>query len=479
MKRILSVASQRLTAVVVLALTSIAAGEPSDNVAPPRVLAFTHVNVIDVEHGTVGHDATVIVDGNRIRAVGPSATTRVPPGALVLDATGKYMIPGLWDMHVHVTAEPDVPFELFPAFGVTSIRDVGGSLASLRALQRQLGPTMPTERIGPHLLICGPVLDGDPPLHPWMAIAADTPERARSAVRFLSDQGVSCIKTYEGIGTEPFAAAVHEAHAHRLPVAVHPSRVVTIRYAVEHGARGIEHLFLGRGDVAGVNVTPVVDSMPLLDRQAFLWNQVDMRSAAVRDLIRAFVVHHVFLTSGLVGDEANNIVPDSVRLASPDNAILSPETLRKWRNDTATSIISVSLRAKAAEGVRKRREFLKAASDAGVPILAGSGGPWLGSFLPGLGVHREMSLMVASGLSPLAALQSATLNPAKFFDAADTLGTIAPGKVADLVLLNANPLDDISNTERVAGVVVSGRYIDAETLAGLARRHTTSGGTSP
>jgi imidazolonepropionase-like amidohydrolase len=470
--------SRHVAAVVALGLTSLRAGERHHRAVPSPVLAFTHVNVIDVEHGNVVRDRTVIVEGNRIRVVGASAATHVPPGARVLDATGKYLIPGLWDMHVHVMAEPDVPFELFPAFGVTSIRDVGGSLTPLRVLQRQLGTTATAERIAPRLLICGPVLDGDPPVHPWMAITVDTPERARSAVRFLSDQGVSCIKTYEGIAAEPFAAVIAEAHERRLPVAVHPSRVVTIRHAVELGARGIEHLFLGRGDIAGVVVTPAIDALPLLERQAILWNQVDMGSAAVRDLVHAFVMHHTFLTSGLVGDDANNVVFDAAQVASPDNAVLPPETLRRWKNDATTSIVSLSFREKAAGGVRKRRQFLKAASDAGVPILAGTGGPWLGSFLPGLAVHHEMSLMVKAGLSPLAALQSATLNPAKFFNAVDTLGTIAPGKVADLALLNGNPLDDIANTQSIVAVVVNGRYLDAKAIADLAHRPTRTG-TSP
>jgi imidazolonepropionase-like amidohydrolase len=467
-----------VAAVVLLGLTIAAAGDRLQHEVQSPVLAFTHVRVIDVEHGDVLQDQTVIVEGNRIRAVGASAAMHVPGGALVLDAAGKYLIPGLWDMHVHVMAEPDVPFELFPAFGVTSIRDVGGSLTPLRVLQRQFGITMTSGRIGPHLLICGPVLDGDPPLHPWMAITVDSPERARSAVRFLSDQGVSCIKTYEGIAAEPFAAVIAEANERRLPVAVHPSRAVTIRHAIELGARGIEHLQLGRGDIAGVVVTPAIDSLPLWDRQALLWNQVNMASAAVRDLIHAFVVHHTFLTSGLVGDDANNVVSDAAQVASPDNAVLRPGTLRLWKNDTTTSAVSLSLRAKAVEGNRKRRLFLKAASDAGVPVLAGSGGPWLGSFLPGLAVHHEMSLMVKAGLSRLAALQSATLNPAKYFNAVDTLGTIAPGKVADLVLLDANPLDDIANTQRIAAVVVNGRYLDANALSELTHRPRRTG-TSP
>lgn len=118
-----------------------------------------------------------------------------------------------------------------------------------------------------------------------MAIAVETPDLARSAVRFLSDQGVSCIKMYEGIAAEPFAAVIAEANARGLPVAVHPSRLVAMRRAIELGARGIEHLHLGRGDIVGVAVTSAVDSIPLLDRQALLWSQVDMRSGAVRDLI--------------------------------------------------------------------------------------------------------------------------------------------------------------------------------------------------
>lgn len=467
--------SRHVAAVVALGLTSLCASERHHRAVASPVLAFTHVNVINVEHGNVMGDRTVIVEGNRIRVIGASAATPVPPGALVVDGTGKFLIPGLWDMHVHVMAEPDVPFELFPAFGVTAVRDVGGSLTPLRVLQRQLGTATTAKRIGPRLLICGPVLDGDPAVHPWMAITVDTPERARSAVRFLSDQGVSCIKTYEGIAAQPFAAVIAEAHERRLPVAVHPSRTVTIRDAVELGARGIEHLFLGRGDIAGVVVTAAIDSLPQLDRQALLWNQVDMGSPAVHNLIHAFVMHHTFLTSGLVGDDATSVFSDSAQVASPDNAVLPPGTFRLWKNDTTTSIVSPSLREMAAGGVRKRRQFLRAASDAGVPILAGTGGPWLGNFLPGLAVHHEMSLMVKAGLTPLAALQSATLNPAKFFNAVDTLGTIAPGKVADLVLLNGNPLDDIANTENIVAVIVNGRYLDAKALADLTHRLTRTG----
>ncbi len=152
-----------LAAFLLIGLGFVGGGERHRGQASVFPLAFIHVTVVDVERGILLPNRTVIVEGNRILAVGASTATPVPSGARVVDATGKYLIPGLWDMHVHVMAEPDVPLDLFPAFGVTSIRDVGGSLTPLRVLQRQLRSA---ERVGPRLLICGPVLDGYPPTHP-------------------------------------------------------------------------------------------------------------------------------------------------------------------------------------------------------------------------------------------------------------------------------------------------------------------------
>jgi Raf kinase inhibitor-like YbhB/YbcL family protein len=420
-------------------------------------IAITGVNVVDVESGRVLRHRTVVIEANRIREMGSADSIRPPAGAMIVDGDGGFLIPGLWDMHVHLATEANVPLELFPAFGVTSVRDVGGPLADLVRLRELLRSGQVR---GPRLFMCGPVMDGQPPSWPAAALVVESREDARMAVDHLAGEGVDCIKAYDRIGAEALTGLVEEAAAHRLPVLIHPPARMGVRRAAELGVRGVEHLHLGLPDLdAGVG-PPGAGAPMLWDRQAALW-AVFGSDVRANSLIEVLAERGVFLSPTLNIDASNHYVPDAEQARHPDNRVLPANVARDWSVAARNTAVPVSPDAydQALAGLATRRAFVATAAAAGVPLLAGSGGPWLGTYVPGLSLHRELELLVEAGASPLEALRSATLHAAAFFEASDSLGRVAPGSIADLVLLEGNPLSDIRNTRQIRGVVLNGEYI--------------------
>ena len=423
-----------------------AAGCSKPKPAPPaleQVLAITHVTVVDIVAGNDVPDQTVVVRGSRIAEAGAAASIPVPARATVVDGRGKYLIPGLWDMHVHALADAEVARGFLPAFvawGVTGVRDMGGKVNVMRAARFavQVGTV-----VGPRIVAAGAILDGPQPVDSTVSLAVGTPEQARAAVDSLAAYGADFIKVYTLLPRPAYFAALREAARLHLPVAGHVPDGVTVREAADSGQRSIEHL---------------------RDETEPICAAVDAACDRLLDTLRA---HGTWLVPTLVVLRAKAILDDSSLYADP-RVWTVPETVRSaWERirEGKQDRPQAYWREKRAR-YRMELALVGEAAKRGVPVLAGTDAGALYTY-PGSSLHDELAQLVRAGLTPAAALRAATLGAAEFLGAADSLGTVARGKAADLVLLDADPLSAIANTRTVRAVVLRGRLFAGAALDSL------------
>ncbi len=438
-------------------------------------LAVVGVTLIDLETGEVLPDRTILVNDGRIVAVGPRAELAAADGAEVVDADGLYVIPGLWDTHVHSAANTDWHFPLLVAHGVTSVRNlhatVDTSLALTQAVKRRLGSG---ELLGPRLLANGGVVDGSPPVWPG-SVVAETPEEGRAAVDSLVDGGADFIKVYDRLRTDVYDAVARRASERGIPLDGHVPFDVPPTRVAEAGQRTIEHASgIGMGCATNADSLRAAHHAYVERVGTMSWpeNEVGFfrlaRSALeardeelCRATIDAYVEHGVAVTPTLVafmGPEL--LLADTARLS-----MIPADFRESWSAMAAQGPHPVYALMTPVRGVAmENRRMLY---EAGVPFLAGTdlGNPFL---VPGVSLHDELEALVRDvGMSPLDALRAATLEPARVFGLADSLGTVEPGMLADLVLLRANPLTDIRHSREIAGVVMGGRYFAERGLDSL------------
>ena len=430
---------------------------------PAAGLAFTRVNVVDVERGRILADQTVLVRGHRITVLSPASDVRVPADARVVDGRGKYLIPGLWDMHAHVVAEEHWRwrFPLYLAHGVTGIRNMGvtgedSALALAVALRRRVAAG---EVDGPRLVTTGPLLDGAPGVWPKSLIVANADE-GRRAVDSLADAGVDFVKVYNRLPRDAYFAIAERARRRGVPFVGHVPMRVSAEEAIGAGQRSIEHLLwlafacTSGGDTlrASVVANPRRIAAAGWARhdaarcRSIMTSMRERGTWMVPTVVEATVEprHELARIDAMLADSATwRGMPAAVaaewRAAYPRTRalLLNPDYL------AYTAAIRAGL-----EDVRAVRPRILAGTDVGVPFIR-----------PGASLHDELGLLVRHlGLTPLQALQAATIEPARFLGTTDSMGTVGVGKLADMVLLGANPLEDIRHTTRIAGVVVNGRY---------------------
>jgi predicted amidohydrolase YtcJ len=468
--------------------------------AQSPTVAIRGVTVVDVSDGSLHPGQTVLVAGNRIEAVGSVREVAVPDNAKVVDAAGRYLIPGLWDMHVHSVANValdsslssvqarDWHFPLFLAHGVTGIRNMNDgtgdvTLALSKTVRRHLVEGV--VRGPPRFLTAGPSLDGDPPLGS-NPVVVHTAAEARAAVQQLASNGADLVKVYENLSREAYFAIMDEARRKKIPVDGHVPFRITPEEAADAGQRTAEHpdaLATGCSTVAEAernrfaSVLASYDRLPDGEKFLAMFRHVralyDSRDpAACASAIEAYRRNGVAVTADLVA--YHHVVHAEQVLSDPARMRLVPQEIRRnwenWYHSAATrefqSILRpiVPLELETVRLLNKAGVVLLAATDVGVPFQ-----------VPGISLHVELERLVEAGLSPLEALRAATLNPARVLEMTDSLGSIEPGKLADLVLLEANPLEDIRNTQKIHAVVADGRlYRRADLdklLAGIKSNH--------
>ncbi|OFW33501.1 MAG: hypothetical protein A3G76_11920 [Acidobacteria bacterium RIFCSPLOWO2_12_FULL_65_11] len=400
-------------------------------------LAITRVNIIDVVDGRILPNSTVTIRSGVIASV--TQNSAPPADARIVDGQGKFLIPGLWDMHAHMEATGESALQLNVANGVTGIRDMGSELDLILNLR---DATSSGRVLGPRIFAAGPILDDAPDDWPFR-MRVRTAEDGRSAVQMLKRRGVDLIKVHDRTPREAFFAIADEARRQNLPLAGHVPLRVTVEEAIDAGQRAIEHLSnlqLWRPCSGGAEYRPEAcrPFFEMLARRG-VWQTPTL--FALREL-------------STIGTPASTVSADQLAYASRSVRRLWAESQRLF----VTPDVVRALTAGAAVGAVVTADMVKA----GVGVLAGCDG-----LIAGFCVHDELATMVRGGMTPLAALQTATLNPARYFGLQETLGSVTPGHRADLVLLDANPLTDITNIRRIRAVVISGRLLDRNDLDNL------------
>ena len=479
---------QLLRVAAIFGFCALAAPSAAPQTRTTETLALAGVNVVDVESGTIRRNQTLVVSAatGRIVEIVAGAKTKLSPTRTV-DASGKFVIPGLWDMHVH-TLQPahESYLALFIANGVTGVRDMGTDLTNLALAERWRRETREGKRIAPRVYASGPALGT---AQPQRALPVNSPEEARAAVLTLKSHGADFVKVYSLLSRPAFLAVLDEAKKQRLDVVGHVPVWVTAAEASEAGQKSMEHSYglLESCSTRETEVRREIERAAVNPDTWAAWGAVvrttdRLYGAQARDqsynrercqaLFARFVHNGTWQCPTLVLRRSFALRDDVVFTNDPRMKALPPSTIDTWRNSQSDS----RNRDLSADELRDRRlrlakesELTGAMHRAGVGILAGTdlGNPYL---YPGSSLHDELALLVGAGLSTLDALRTATFNPAQFFGLAATFGTVAEQKMADLVLLNGNPLDDIANTQRIYGVVANGRYLARAELDALQRR---------
>lgn len=444
--------AQRLLALTVLLAL------PTGELRAQTPVVIRNVTVLPMTGEGVLPGRTVVVEGDRIAALASGDPTPLPPGATVVDGTGKYLIPGLFEMHAHTSKSRASALGLYVVHGVTTLRDQGSEHAEVRRWREEIRRG---ERVGPRMLIAGPYLESlrniermrrDPPearVEPFerARIAVGSPEDARRIIDSLAMFDIDHVKIRTVQDRETYLALVAAAHRHGLRVVGH---VVTASPALllEAGQDGVDHGF------------PIsVDSLPLDERMA-LWRELAARDVGV---VPTLVVGTESVFRPV--EHFRTLVEDTTATVHPLRPYLSAFMILDWREQVEE--VTPERRAYFERAWPVMLRHVREMRAAGVRIMAGSDVAVLNIF-PGASLHEELRLFVDSlGMPPMEALARATREPAEWLGLADSVGTIERGKVADLVLLEANPLEDITNTRRIAAVVLRGRLLQRDDLDGL------------
>jgi imidazolonepropionase-like amidohydrolase len=432
---------------------------------------------------------TVIADGDRIVAVGPWKKTHIPSNAVVVDGTGKFLIPGLWDMHVHGASDARAPWShlLFLANGVVGVRDMSGppDAHAWRAAQASNEDPSPTIYLG------SPIVDGPNPFWPESIVVADEPQ-GREVVEQQQQRGAGFIKVYSRLPRDAYFAIADEANKRGIPFEGHVPELVTAAEASGAGQKSIEHLT--RVADACSKEAKSIDSDMQRQEELFRAPGASMAQkmdsgrniirlgarvvetfdeATAQALFALFVKNRTWQCPTLTMLRAQ--IEDPMPANDPRLKYLSNEVRAHW---DAGYYKNIPPEPRAAIQKLSRLQFdeferlVGLMHRAGVPILAGTDAMNPQCF-PGFGIHDELALLVDAGLSPLAALEAATRNAAEFMGQLDRRGTIEAGKAADLVLLDKDPLADIHNTRSIQAVVLRGKlYPRAALDAMLAKAQT-------
>ena len=457
----------------VLALASMIGQAPPAGPAPVR---FRHVNIVDVRAGTVRPDQDVMVRDGQIASVRP-ATNRDEAGARSIDASGKFLIPGLADMHVHWYDERYLG--LFVANGVTTVRQMWGSPMHLAWRKRIEGGAL----LGPRFSVASSIVDGPNPVWPGSIVAADA-AAASAIVGRMKGAGFDFVKVYNRLPREAYFAIAKGAKETGMPYAGHVPNAVSALEASDAGQKSIEHqtgillavskdeerlraeaLRLLTGGEAGKGIDSARRPALRALSEALL-STYDPAKASV--LFARFVKNGTWMSPTLTVLRAMSSLDDPRFIADSRTRFMPRQIVDSWNpaNDPRNATKTADDYALDRRVYRRQLEIVAAMNKAGVPIVAGT--DVLNPFVfPGFSLHDELGLLVEAGLTPAEALRTATVNAAKYLGTEKNSGTIEEGKAADLVLLNANPLDDIANTRRIAAVVARGRVLERAEIDGI------------
>lgn len=435
-------------------------------------LVLQNLNIVDVEKGAILKNQSVVITGDRITKIGKAAAIRTGAGDTVVNADGQYLIPGLWDMHTHVWFA-DYYFPLFIANGVTGHR---GMLETITVASQWKKQGSMTGNLIPAGFYAGPILDGPRPTWPG-SVAVSTPEQGRRAVDSLKNKlQVDFIKVYSGLSKESYYAIVEEAKKQKIPFAGHVPGSMTLLECVRAGQRTTEHMmgFIETAsdssdyyyDVIRGNITDTLIKNNRTARRSLLARTFNEKKldAIISELKKndSWVCPTMTVLRGIA------YIKDSSMIKDPRMQYALGMFKNMWNpaNDFRLRNSGDEFFENERKEFELNKRILNLLHRGGVKILAGTDTPNPYCF-PGFSLHDELQIMVESGLTPLQALQTATLNPAIFFNILNDYGTVSEKKLASLVLLQDNPLESIKNTTHIQAVILRGRFIDGKEINDL------------
>ncbi|HEY7444365.1 MAG TPA: amidohydrolase family protein [Vicinamibacterales bacterium] len=418
----------RIASLLILAMVTISSTRAAD-----PVVAFVNVNVVPMDRDRVVAGQTVVVRDGRIAAVGPAASTTVPAGAVRVDGQGKYLMPGLAEMHGHVPP-PNQPAQyiedvlfLYFANGVTTVRGMQGAPGQLELRDR----VNKGELVGPTLYLAGPSFNGN---------AVKTPEQAVQMVREQKSQGWDLLKVQGGLSVATYDAMARTAKEVGIPFAGHVPADVGLLHAIEMGQQTYDHIdgfieYLGgaKGPVDEVKLREIVRRV----REQGAW----------------------IVPTMAVWETLQGTLDDKTLTAYPELKYMPVQQVQQWTLALQKRLSNPQFNQAAAKLViDNRMRILRALHEGGVRILLGTDAPQQFS-VPGFSIHREMTRMIAAGMTPYDVVKSGTQSVGAYFKDRDDFGTIEVGKRADLVLVDANPLQNVANIARRSGVMARGRWL--------------------
>jgi len=471
-----------ITFILTLLLLHACASSPLDQQAE---LVITDIIIIDPEDGVQEHK-TIKIFGNKIQAIEDYTTDQSYSGATVIDGAGKFIMPGLWDAHVHLVYIEDLApamFDLFLSYGVTSVRDTGGQLDLVQPWKAKADND---PKHAPRVKIAGPLVDGVPtvydgsPGRPHLGIGASNPERAKIMVDSLVHLGVDLIKSYEMLTPESFAAVLEQSKKHNKIVTGHIPLSMDAITASNAGMRSMEHLRNLEFSFSSEHEALLQQRLDLLedgkaDQGGILRSRIH-NAQRLRAMETVDPKRRALVLSQLAKNETWQIPTLSIMTVASDRLFENEEWKKtfqylpqsvdsSWHADCKTVAESPTTPTNQALG-EWGVDMIKYVREANVDIMAGTDTP-IFFLTPGASLHRELELLVQGGLTPLEAIESATSKPAAYFNMQDSLGRVAPNMLADLVILDENPIDDIRHTKTIHAVIRDGHLITQEGLVAM------------
>ena len=443
--------------------------------ATEKTIVFVHVNIVNSDSGTVESDRTVVIENSRIETIGESSKVRIPKNAEVIESNGKFMIPGLWDMHVHWYDADYLP--LFIANGVTGVRLMWG-IPKHHQWRKEIEKG---KMLGPHLLIASTIMDGPNPVWPG-SISVSNVSKAREAVATARKEKADFVKVYSRLGREEYFAIAEECQKRNLVFCGHVPNAVSAREASEAGQKSIEHLTgilmsvskmeqelrkqletqKQEPENSAMHERPVKE----LEKEKTAAELVDSYDATkATQLFADFVKNKTWQCPTLTMLTSKAYISDPKFIDDPRLKYMPPSLRSSW-NSKRNSRSSKSKRedyAIAKPVYENLMEVVESMNQAGVRFLAGTDtfNPFC---FPGFSLHDELELLVHAGLTPAQALQAATRNAAEYSNKLDSFGSVEKGKIADLLVLDGNPLEDINNTRKISSVIYGGKVFDRAAL---------------
>ena len=454
-----------------------------------EALCIENISLIDPEYGLIKNQTVIIKEG-KIHKVAPADELELARDNEIIDGTNKFMIPGLWDAHVHFAYIEELAprmFDLFIAYGVTSVRDTGGEIGFVRKYKEK-ALSMPAD--APRVMIAGPLIDGIPNVydgsdvwHPALSVGLESVDEVIVLVNELISAGVDMLKAYEMLSPDQFSAITQLGKENGLKVSGHVPLSMDVISASNAGLNRIEHL-----KNLELSCASNADEL-LVERRQMLASGKDDPGGALRSRIHRAQQQIALenydekkaqeILDVLAQNQTWQIPTLAINTASTKRFFLAPE----WQESYEYLPDSIEQRWKTnVEALMGRevsdfsRKYAKWKLDmvtkiyhTGIDIMAGTDCPIL-YLTPGISLHQELALLVEAGLSPLDAIKTATLNPARYFNLENELGSIKENMWADLVILDANPLENINNTKRINAVFKQGKYFDRNELDEMLER---------